>query len=368
MPEAATPQLPCLNIIEGRCSVFFAFDIGSAVNLERARELVSEPPEGIRLLHKQKTPKYFDYNPRPLRISQNAAAFCFTDDEFCTRENVDVTLFDFGGVSVCYRIDLRGSIDRLVNLGELLYENADLLEDARKRVEQVISVVHPAVTKPRLASLSENYLVFHLAKTEGPSSINDILSKNRDIIAQTLRVERDALSEQQIEDALGFRVSYSPRDLVLIDWSTAFIFGEESADVLAVIEFANLELLEMRLQDEELDRTLEHAYQGLSGKKRLGMNLNRVAQLQVDSAMLFESVNNALKLLGDQYLARVYQLLARRFHLEEWDASILRKLDMLNSIYTKMVDRSQHHRSLFLEAAIVLLIVFEIVLSLATKH
>jgi len=28
------------------------------------------------------------------------------------------------------------------------------------------------------------------------------------------------------------------------------------------------------------------------------------AQWQVDSAILFEGVNNALKLLGDQYLAR----------------------------------------------------------------
>jgi hypothetical protein len=46
-------------------------------------------------------------------------------------------------------------------------------------------------------------------------------------------------------------------------------------------------------------------------------DLHRVAQMQVDSAMLFEGVNNALKLLGDQYLARVYRLASQRFHLEE---------------------------------------------------
>ena len=39
--------------------------------------------------------------------------------------------------------------------------------------------------------------------------------------------------------------------------------------------------------------------------------------MQVESAVLFEGVNNALKLLGDQYLARVYRLASQRFHLEE---------------------------------------------------
>ena len=54
-----------------------------------------------------------------------------------------------------------------------------------------------------------------------------------------------------------------------------------------------------------------------------------IAQLQVDSALLFERVTNTLKLLGDQYLARVSRLAAQCFHLEAWDASILRKLQTL---------------------------------------
>src|SRR5436853_4433262 len=40
---------------------------------------------------------------------------------------------------------------------------------------------------------------------------------------------------------------------------------------------------------------------------------------------LFRS-GNVLKLVGDQYLARVYRMLAGRFHLENWEQSIQRKL------------------------------------------
>src|SRR5215471_12458558 len=85
-------------------------------------------------------------------------------------------------------------------------------------------------------------------------------------------------------------------------------------------------------------------------------DLQRIAQMQVDSAMLFEGVNNALKLLGDQYLARVYRLASQRFHLEEWDASILRKLHTLESIYAKIADRATNRRMETLEWIIIVLI------------
>jgi uncharacterized Rmd1/YagE family protein len=72
-------------------------------------------------------------------------------------------------------------------------------------------------------------------------------------------------------------------------------------------------------------------------------------------------VNNALKLLGDQYLARVYRLASQRFHLSEWDASILRKLQTLESIYEKVSDQAASYRMEILEWIIILLIAFEIV-------
>ena len=82
----------------------------------------------------------------------------------------------------------------------------------------------------------------------------------------------------------------------------------------------------------------------------------------MDSALLFEGVNNALKLLGDQYLARVYRAASERFHLAEWDTSILRKLQTLESLYEKMSDQAASHRMEVLEWIIILLIALSIVL------
>ena len=71
-------------------------------------------------------------------------------------------------------------------------------------------------------------------------------------------------------------------------------------------------------------------------------------------------MNNTLKLLGDQYLARVYRLVNKRFHLEDWDASILRKLQTLESIYEKISDQAVNRRMEILEWVIIILIAAEI--------
>src|SRR5207247_803539 len=97
---------------------------------------------------------------------------------------------------------------------------------------------------------------------------------------------------------------------------------------------------------------------------RDGPDLRRLARLQLDGAILFEQVTNALKLVGDQYLARVYSLASRRFHLGEWDASITRKLQTIDSIYAKMADRAASRRMEILEWIIIVLIAVSIALSL----
>ncbi len=75
-------------------------------------------------------------------------------------------------------------------------------------------------------------------------------------------------------------------------------------------------------------------------------------------------MTNALKLVGEQYLARVYTLISHRFHLAEWDASITRKLQTIDGIYAKLTDRAAIRRSEVLEWIIIALIALEIVLSL----
>ena len=139
-------------------------------------------------------------------------------------------------------------------------------------------------------------------------------------------------------------------------------------DVLTVLEFANVELVEMRFLDQRLDDALDQAYEMLAHRRLSRLwwpgfahrELRVLGELQVENALLFEGVNNALKLVGDQYLARLYRAASERFHMAEWDATILRKLDALDRLYVKLSDLANALRLEALEWIIVLLIAFEV--------
>ena len=74
-------------------------------------------------------------------------------------------------------------------------------------------------------------------------------------------------------------------------------------------------------------------------------------------------MNNAIKLVGDQYLARVYQLASERLHLPRWDAAVERKLATAESVYQKMTDAATTRRMEALEWIIIILILVSIVIA-----
>ena len=67
--------------------------------------------------------------------------------------------------------------------------------------------------------------------------------------------------------------------------------------------------------------------------------------------------------MGDQYLARVYQIVSGRFHLHQWAQSIERSLAVVQSVYQAVADQSATYRAEFLEILIIALILFEIVMA-----
>jgi plasmid maintenance system killer protein len=70
-------------------------------------------------------------------------------------------------------------------------------------------------------------------------------------------------------------------------------------------------------------------------------------------------VNNALKLFGDQWLARLHQSATHRLHIDDYERSVLRKLETLDSIYGKLRDRQVQVRAELLELVIIVLIALE---------
>lgn len=356
-----------------------AYDIGQGIDLDLAQRLTTDATQREVIRPSRRVSKAIQFQPPPLRITRGMPSIAIGRAQ--TVPAVDMVLYDFGAVSVEYAIPITGPISDLMELADALYDNQTLLDDSRARLQGLIAVVGQAIVRPEISGFFEDYFLYEIEDYELPAGerLAAWLDRRRALVAGLLRAERGALSAQVCDDATSARVSYTDDDAAIIDWNASLLIDREPEEARAVFSYVNVELLEMRHLDERLDGTLDTAFDAVNraearstlsavrGPVR-GADLRKIAELQVDGALLFEGVNNALKLLGDQYLARIYQAAAQRLHLAEWDSSILRKLGTLESIYDKLSDRQATRRMEILEWIIILLFVVSIVLPFLVKY
>ncbi len=349
----------------GTCYAVFAYSIGLSIDLQEAERRINTDKRRETIKHRHRAPQYFKYDPPPLRVTQESVRIHV--GPFDSADRLNLVLYDFGAVSVTYEIAVDGPLSSLMALSNELYDNPKLLTDSRRRVVELVETIKPAITKPSISDLVEDYAVYELTPGINPHRKT---TAYRQELAQILRAERNFLSDQEVDDAHACTLSFGRDDTVIIDWNAAVLFDRDGDDVRMVLDYANVELLQLRYLDDRLDLALAESYRAVTKRgwrlpflgRSNANDLRRVAELQLDGAMLFEGVNNALKLLGDQYLARVYRAASQRLHLGEWDATILRKLQTLESTYEKMSDRQTNRRMEVLEWIIIILIAASIAL------
>lgn len=357
--------MPCA-VTRGSCHVLVAFEVGQAIDLSRAEQLAAG---GTRRpwVPSRRAPQQFGTRAAPLRILKDGPGSPTVAG--LVPAAVEVVLYEFGAASVGISFPLVGPLDALPALSDELYDHPALLADARTRLVGLLGTIAPAIVRPKLAEVVEDYVVFQIDALSAPLAPADLIREHGAIIARILRAERGPISDDEVADALAARLSAGPSDLVVVDWNAALVYDPDPAETCAVLEFANVQLLEMRFLDAELDFALEQAYDTLGRAERgaallhsYAPALGRIAELQADGAVLFERVTNALKLVGDQYLSRLYRLVSARFHLGDWDASIVRKLQTIDGIYQKLADRATARRLEVLEWIIIILIGVSILL------
>ena len=191
------------------------------------------------------------------------------------------------------------------------------------------------------------------------------------------RLESEPLSRDEIREATRSSLAYTPSDRVVLDWAAGVVIDTNCADTLEVIEFANVQLLEFRQIDDRLDDRLEAAYRLIRPEKKrqwfpLVWRLHhdavrQIRELEIEATSLFERVDNALKLIGDHYLSRVFEVAGGRFHLRDWQQSIRRKLETVGDVYDLLVHQASAYRMEALEITVVFLIALEIALAIF-KH
>jgi hypothetical protein len=366
------------DLLAGRLHVYVAFDWGDEIDLDLARKQGAGVV--LDMLRRPRTPHSIAYRPPPLRFPLGPVVIAMPGLAGTPIRSAEATVFDFAGVSVALQLPFSIPRQELRLLAAQLNEPASalaIMQTARAILEPLFHKLLPAINRPSWPdNFWEEYFVFQFppAAEVRPA---DLLGSQAGWLAGLLRLENETLSEQEVAEALRLSLRYGSDDVFIPDWGAAILVDREgeSAETLQAIEFANLQLLEYRHIDQRLDGILAQAddllrrasRSRLPAWRRLNRPLRNLGELKVEANGLFERTGNVLKLVGDQYLARVYRLLATRFHLPEWEKSIQRKLEVLEGIYQVISHQRNDFRSEFLEVVIVILILVEIIIGIA-KH
>jgi hypothetical protein len=357
------------GVLAGVLHIYIAFDWGEEIFVERARSLV--PAEVHDLPRRRRTPSSIGYRPAPLRVALPAVDFDMPEVGHA-HASAEATVFDFAAVSLALHVPFSLSPECLLRLADWLANPADLVKLARATLQPLHAQLLPAIQNPLWQDdLSEEYFVFQLPPPPSPSAAVSLESHGT-WLAGLVRLESGRLSPEEVAEALRLYIRYSPEDLFVPDWAAAILLDHDCDETLQTIEFANLQLLEFRHIDNRLDDTCAVAYQlihtlaqsWLPFWRSHGRSLRVLGELKVEADGLFERTENVLKLVGDQYLARVYRIVAGRFHLQAWEQSIQRKLEVAEGVYRVISDQTDTYRAEFLEVTVVLLIVLEVLLAL----
>jgi hypothetical protein len=346
--------------------VFYALDIGFSVDLKRCAQLIQEAREAGGFRHHARAPHYLKLKPPPVTISQTAEPI--RGQHFCTDGRVTLKVYDFGAVSVEYRIPFAKTLDQLAAISSELYDGTQFAADARARCESLLRAISPAVRRPKMREEAEDYLVFEIPEPgDAGLDLGGLLRDRGCSLARILSSNTASLSDQQQREELAGYISYHANDLTIITWNAALVFGKEMDDVLTVLELANVQLRELHYLDDQLDSSLQAAYDMSAKAAGVRRQMRLIRELMLDGQAFSEAVTNAFKPFADVFLARVYALASAALGLGHFDRSIKDKLSLLNTLYTTLADEADHEKSVRLEWIVIILIAFEIVMGLSEK-
>ncbi|MEW6269985.1 MAG: hypothetical protein AB1689_11895 [Thermodesulfobacteriota bacterium] len=355
-------------LIHGRLIALFSFDVGYEILLDRARALLAEGTSG-EIERRRAAPAYVAYAAPPLRVPLGTHEVTVLDER-CPAA-AGATVHDIGAVTIALQWEIARDIDSLPALTAHLLGTGALEATARGLLESLVRRIGPAVIRPNAPAFVEDYYVVQIDPS-GLPPMEELVSTWEGSLAATLRGEPHALAPQEASDVLGNRFSYYPDDLIVTDWNVAVVIDRDYADAVTVLEFLNVQLVELRHYDARLDALVASFY-GLSAQPGRWLSLTyrpyrrtvqELGAMRLDVATIVERVHNALKLSGSLYLAKIYARTSERLGLRVWEESVARKLEVLQEIYEVLVQRTATARAELLELTIIVLILFEIVLFL----
>ncbi len=356
-----------MHIVAGTLTGLFSYDVGYEIALDAL--VRSLTPLGATLRRTDAGPVGIRGAGRTVDLECGSRRVRLIDRE--ADASVVLRAHDFGALTVMLRLPLSGPLEDLGPLTAALVRTKTMETAALDIVRHLLPAASAAISKVGFTDFVEDFYVIQVDRFDVPVTPAQLRGEYRAPIALALRCEKERLAEGEADAVFETALSYHPHDLVVTDWNAAFLYAADYPALLDVLEFLNVQLVELRFFDRRLDARMSDLFQVVYSRPRLrtlvvnpfGKALEEVSELKVETTLIAERVANALKFIEDVYLAKVYTVTAERLHLDAWRSSVESKLKVVHEIFDILNRRAATYRAEALEMTIILLIALEIVLS-----
>jgi len=365
-----------MSLFKGQAVYMFAFDIAYEMGREPVLELLGQKVEQFKVDPSKRNPRH----PLFFRPQMVALPRCtMTGPAGPVEIERVVKLLPIGAISITVSVPFAvARLEEIAAYHDLQLGDRSLNAEVRELAEKIYVELRPQLSRPlEYLPEEEAYTVFCLEAAPifdgADHGAEHWLAEHRREVAAVLTQENevDKLSVQETTESTCRFISYYHNDLIVADWDAALVIDEpkDFAEVLYIMELANLHLAELEAYDRLLDRALERSYRDLgsrSYRKRKEM-LYELREIRIDLARYNDELSNITKFFGDWHLARVYELMAARFHLTDWHRNVDEKLKTLDNLY-QMLQHDQSNRwMLILEVTIVLLFIIDLIMLFTDK-
>jgi len=280
---------------------------------------------------------------------------------------VTARVYDFGAVSLCFILeDLAASA--------ATFKETALLFAGQKGLDPLFSLALPQIRDILLPSI-ETLAIDQSFYEDYTIYITDRDDPALDPVVLLLGDERP-VSHPVREDILKYSLSYYMDDRTILSWDAALIVSPDPArDIIELIEFANIQALELRYYDRVLTQQMEKMYDEIEAADRLSQFrrlrlyhniMLGLMETQSEISDITDKVDNLIKVTEDVYYARVYDAALAVLRIPLWRESVNRRIEIIRQNYMMLSDEVNIQHSNFLELVIIILIAIEIVLFIVT--
>lgn len=359
MPGNDTKLISDSLQFSGNIYLFYAFDVGDDINLEKVQQSSIVTPLSVAL------PKYFKNYHIPLGVElplPHASTHC-----------IGIKIHNFGAISLTYKIPFSSTLEQVRK--DLLALDLEYQEYSTLDAGNLFQKIKPFISKQNFFHTRSSYLVIQVDPQPEKIDTPTLKREYGGIIASALRFETQTLSEYQKNEILEDAIGYFREDLIVVDNEAAFVYDLTYEDILDFFEFANVQQLELKYFDRTLDQQLNIIYEEKARKVPFKAYIpligtlskspiDELGRLKVDISVITERLENSIKLAGEPYFAELYTLLVTKLGLNEWRKTVDRKLEIIHEVRLILQNKTDAMREDLLTILIIVLIFTELIIGL----